>query len=132
MAIVMAVTMTSRPLLEVTLAHDRNPLFVTLSSGDIRNGYTIKILNKLREYARYELHVEGLDGATISVVGHEPGARGRFSLEAPPDGVASFRVFVAAAKSALGDDAVPVTFVLEDAKSGITDHHSSTFRGPDK
>jgi cytochrome c oxidase accessory protein FixG len=132
MAAIMTLSLTSRPLLDVNLARDRNPLFVTLSSGDIRNGYTIKILNKLREYVRYELRVEGVEGATITVVGEAPEANGRYSLQAPPDGLASFRVFVAAPKASLSDPATTLTFILEDATRGISDTHDTTFRGPGK
>ena len=38
-----------RPTLEINVLHDRNPLFVRLSDGGMRNGYTVKILNKLHE-----------------------------------------------------------------------------------
>ena len=36
-------------MLEVSVLHDRNPLFVKLSDGGVRNGYTVKLLNKLYE-----------------------------------------------------------------------------------
>ncbi len=36
----------AKPTLEVTAIPDRNPLFVKLSDGSIRNGYTLKISNK--------------------------------------------------------------------------------------
>ena len=38
-----------RSTLDVTVLRDRAPLFVRLSDGGIRNGYTIKIVNKRRE-----------------------------------------------------------------------------------
>ena len=34
-----------RDRLDINVRHDRNPLFVVLSDGSIRNGYDIKILN---------------------------------------------------------------------------------------
>ncbi|MBV8535675.1 MAG: cytochrome c oxidase accessory protein CcoG, partial [Alphaproteobacteria bacterium] len=37
-----------RSTLDLTVLHDRAPLFVMLSDGSIRNGYTIKIVNKTR------------------------------------------------------------------------------------
>ena len=45
----MAALLARRTTTELTVLHDRDPLFVTLSSGSIRNGYTVKILNKARE-----------------------------------------------------------------------------------
>ena len=37
-----------RSTLDVTVLRDRAPLFVRLSDGGVRNGYTIKIVNKTR------------------------------------------------------------------------------------
>ena len=39
----------SRDRLEINVLHDRNPQFVTLSDGSIRNGYTVKLLNMIPE-----------------------------------------------------------------------------------
>ncbi|TIT70840.1 MAG: cytochrome c oxidase accessory protein CcoG, partial [Mesorhizobium sp.] len=39
----------TRDRLQVNVLHDRNPQFVTLSDGSIRNGYTVKLLNMIPE-----------------------------------------------------------------------------------
>jgi cytochrome c oxidase accessory protein FixG len=52
---VMLAALIMRSPLELHVLHDRNPLFVQLSSGEIRNGYIIKILNKTHEHSTYEL-----------------------------------------------------------------------------
>ena len=59
-----------RPDLEVSVLRDRNPLYVKLSDGGVRNGYTVKVLNKL--YAPHAL-VSALRVSRrgLSVVGHE-------------------------------------------------------------
>ena len=52
MAIVGVIMLTAlllRPELEVSVLHDRNPIWVKLSEGGMRNGYTLKLLNKLYE-----------------------------------------------------------------------------------
>ena len=46
-----------RSTLEINVLHDRNPPFVLLSDGSIRNGYTVKILNKLHEPRVFTLGV---------------------------------------------------------------------------
>ncbi len=33
--------------LEINVLHDRHPLYVQLTDGGLRNGYTVKLLNKL-------------------------------------------------------------------------------------
>ena len=72
---IMVTAWTMRPHLEVSILRDRNPLYVKLSDGGIRNGYTIKVLNKLYEPHVFNLGVDGLPGATLTVVGHENEAR---------------------------------------------------------
>ena len=46
-SLIMVVALVLRPELGVNVLHDRNPLYVRLSDGGARNGYTIKLLNKL-------------------------------------------------------------------------------------
>ena len=43
---------------ETTILHDRNPMFVMLSDGSIRNGYVIKIMNKSDEVKHFSLHIK--------------------------------------------------------------------------
>jgi len=43
---VMIHSLSTKPTLEISAIPDRNPLFVKLSDGSIRNGYTLKISNK--------------------------------------------------------------------------------------
>ena len=57
----------------LTVQKDRNPLFVKLSNGDIRNGYTLKLLNKLNEPRRFSVAPEGIAGAYLFVQGEGPG-----------------------------------------------------------
>ena len=43
---VMTFTLATRRNDGISVIHDRNPLFVRLSDGAVRNGYAIRILNK--------------------------------------------------------------------------------------
>ena len=43
---VMTVALAMRATLGLSVLHDRAPLFVRLPDGDLRNGYTVKIVNK--------------------------------------------------------------------------------------
>ncbi|WP_020559956.1 cytochrome c oxidase accessory protein CcoG [Thiofilum flexile] len=76
---------SSTKQLELSIVQVRNPLFVTLSDGSIRNSYEIKINNKTMSPARYKLELEGLEGAKLSL-GSEVG-----DLVVKPD--SSLRVF---------------------------------------
>ena len=57
---IMLVALLNRSTLEINVLHDRNPPYVLLSDGGIRNGYTVKILNKLHEPHEFTLEVRGL------------------------------------------------------------------------
>ncbi|MGH1420072.1 MAG: cytochrome c oxidase accessory protein CcoG [Hyphomicrobiaceae bacterium] len=54
-----------RDRLDVNVLHERNPVFVRLSDGSIRNGYQLKILNMKTEPRRFEISISGLEGAKI-------------------------------------------------------------------
>ena len=69
---IMLVALLNRATLEINVLNDRNPPFVRLSDGGLRNGYTIKILNKLHQPRDFTLAIEGLSGARLAIVGLEP------------------------------------------------------------
>ncbi len=51
--------------LDLNVMHDRNPLLVKLSNGDIRNGYERHILNKTHEDRTYSLEIDGIKSNKI-------------------------------------------------------------------
>jgi cytochrome c oxidase accessory protein FixG len=127
---VMAFGLGNRSTLDVNLLRDRNPLFVTLSDGTIRNGYTFKIMNRARADRQFVLTLEGISGATLSVLGG-PTDTDRLALETAPDKVETFRVFVRAPRGALAGESTPLRFVLiEDTPEGEYSIQDNVFRGP--
>src|SRR5207247_11172431 len=58
----------NRSVLDVSVLHDRNPVFVQLSDGSLRNAFTVKILNKMHAARTFRIATEGLKGAELSVV----------------------------------------------------------------
>lgn len=99
-----------RPSLELHVLHDRNPLFVQLSSGEIRNGYVIKILNKTHKHRTYALRVNGVENAQIDV--KAAGEIHANNLYVPADSVGSYHVFVSA--DVQPDKPRHMTFTLSD------------------
>lgn len=93
---IMLYGLTHRDPVELHVLHDRNPLFVTMSDGRIRNGYDVKILNKTHTDKKYSLSVDGLSGADIRVQG--AGNLEASHLPVFADSVGHFRVFVTADK----------------------------------
>ena len=85
--------------LDVNVVPDRNPLYVTLSDGAIRNGYTIKILNKRQEPRTFRLTVDKLPGATMEMVG-DAGAKGTsFDVPVDADKLKAVKIYVCDARS---------------------------------
>ncbi|MFA5898536.1 MAG: cytochrome c oxidase accessory protein CcoG [Hyphomicrobium sp.] len=127
---VMLTAWLNRAVLEVNVLHDRNPVFVQLSDGGLRNGYVIKILNKEHDVRRLRLEVAGLDGARMNVVG--------FTGESPtidivPDNLRALKVFVtmpASMRDRLSGSSTPFRFSVIDAVDGTILNHDAAFRGP--
>ena len=123
--------LATRSTLDITVLHDRNPLFVTLSDGSIRNGYTIKILNKSSEPRSFALTLDLPQGASLSAIGPDQSATGGpvvFTI--PPDSVASRQVFVQLPRDRLDSDVMDIAFVLSDTDGDESVRYVSSFRGP--
>lgn len=120
---VMLYSLLTRSPIDLTVMHDRNPLFVKLSNGDIRNGYELNIINKTHEDSVYSLHVEGVDvRKTVLKSTHE------ISMNEIPvfaDSVGHFRFFLTSNKHT--ESRNPVRFTLTDRDTGETDQEESVF-----
>ncbi|MEM7021900.1 MAG: cytochrome c oxidase accessory protein CcoG [Pseudomonadota bacterium] len=127
---VLLIGLALRSSVDVNILHDRNPLFVTLSDGSIRNGYTVKILNKTYEPQHYDLRIEGLPGATMAVIGQDVEGASQLSLLANPDSVTSYRVFVTAPRAEVTEEAMSITMVVDQQPEGASASHRTVFRGP--
>ncbi|WP_193370232.1 cytochrome c oxidase accessory protein CcoG [Pelagibius marinus] len=125
--LIMLFTLVTRSDLDVNILRDRNPLFVTLSDGSIRNGYTVKIINKQHAERHFTLAVEGLPGASIDIVGNDVTAA---DLQVDPDDLESYRVFVSAPRDSLEDDSLDLRFLITDKADGTRVTYDSVFRGP--
>jgi cytochrome c oxidase accessory protein FixG len=126
---VMIASLAMRQSIYLSVMHDRNPLFVRLSDGSIRNGFTIRIANKKLDERRYALTLEGLPDAKIDIVGGEIDPQGRPIVRVGPDQTLEARVLVtdtAAAASTSTD----LLFTLTDLASGETTSTSDHFKAP--
>jgi cytochrome c oxidase accessory protein FixG len=126
--LIMLVALVTRPDLDLNVLHDRNPLYVKLSDGGVRNGYTVKLLNKLYLPRAFNIGVAGLPGATLDMVGHDGGV-----VPVPPDNIQQVRLYVTLDKQgvkALQEQATEFNFVITDIASGAKTEHEATFQGP--
>jgi polyferredoxin len=110
---------------------DRNPLSVTLANGAIRNGYTVKILNKLYQERTYRLAIEGLPGARLSVLGLESAVSPEITVV--PDTLREVKAFVAVPVESLReikDEVTPFAFLVTDTTEGRETRRAASFRRP--
>ncbi|BDW87554.1 cytochrome c oxidase accessory protein CcoG [Thalassospira tepidiphila] len=130
-ASVMMFGLANRSVLELNVLRDRNPLFVALSDGDVRNGYTLKVLNKEQAEKTYVLSLEGIDATDFQIIGLTPNQDGTYDLDVAPDRVGSFRVFVAADPQTLDGKSTPFEFTVTDKETGNTETYDTVFAGPE-
>ncbi|MEM7524225.1 MAG: 4Fe-4S dicluster domain-containing protein [Pseudomonadota bacterium] len=111
----------------MAVLHDRQPLFVRLTDGSVRNAYTLRVTNKTNDAMTLELVVDGLPPAVQTSIRNQDGPR----LELAPGAVASKRVFLVAPRGAVPLGQTPVTFMLVDPATGAaTQTAESYFWGP--
>jgi cytochrome c oxidase accessory protein FixG len=120
-AAAMLVALLMRAPFELHVLHDRNPLFVQLSDGSVRNSYTVKILNKEHATRSYALTTDDLDGVRMTVVGQSDAV-----LVVPPDSVGQFRVMLVASPVA-GHPRREVELKVRELETGVTAERETMF-----
>ena len=91
---IMLFTLATREDEGISVIHDRNPMFVRLSDGSVRNGYTIRIVNKHLKTREFALNFNGLPATLIDLVGVPPRGDGEPWIEVGPDQTRELRVVV--------------------------------------
>ena len=122
--------LSHKTAIEVNVVPDRNPLYVQVSGGGIRNGYTVRILNKRHGVHKFSISVTGLlKDPSLSYVGIEAGEP---PVEINSDGVRSVKVYVTVpGEEAAGMPAVAnIGFIVRDTVDGTEAKRSANFRGP--
>ncbi|MDJ0612339.1 MAG: cytochrome c oxidase accessory protein CcoG [Rhizobiaceae bacterium] len=117
--IFMITHLTMRDRLDVKVLHDRNPQFVVLSDGSIRNGYEVKILNMKGEAQQFLITVGGLRGPLISEAGSKGIPRNWLATEVQPDQTRAIKVFLTMRPDRIFQSSTPFTFTV--SQMGSTD-----------
>jgi len=126
-----ALSLGTRRTTEVNILHERTPLYVQMSDGTIRNGYTYKILNMVRQDRVYNLKLSGINGATMEVVG---GAKdvAEMDLSVPGDEITTLRLYVNAPEENVTDKKTDIIFVLTEKSQGTELRSTTLFAGPER
>ena len=129
---VMLFGLLTRSVLEINIIRDRQPLYVTLSDGSVRNGYTVKLLNMQQQEREFLIGTAKIDGAQISTIGESVKVTrdGRLKVTVAPDQVGAFRIFIKADPGVLEAQSSDMLFTFTDPATEEVVTHATTFVGP--
>ena len=118
-ASIMLLGFVTRRTIDLDVLRDRNPNYVTLSNGDVRNAYTLKLMNRSTRERDFYLSVEDVRSSAVNVIG-----LGKVSLPVKlsvgADKVRSVRVLVTISAQDVKAGEQPITFALSDATHSET------------
>lgn len=130
--LVMLFGLGQRTRLDISAQQDRNPLYVRLADGDIRNGYTVKVRNMQARPREVEIGVEDLAGARMwATGGSRDAAAATLRTVVPPDSLAKLRIFVVAPGAGEQRDPIGFTVRALDAQGG-SDRTELYFERPEE
>lgn len=121
----------NRTRIDLSVAQGRNPEWVRLSDGAIRNSYTVKVRNMEERPRQVAITVSGLPGAVLwDETGDRRRAGQRLTLPVAADQVRPVQLFVAA--PAAGPERADLVFTVRalDAEGG-TAHAKTRFDRPE-
>jgi polyferredoxin len=127
---IMIFTLATRDSEGISVIHDRNPMFVRLSDGALRNGYTIRIVNKQLKYRDFIVGVSGLPSTLVDFVGLPPRADGRQLVSVGPDQTREVRVVVTDFSTTPPAPSTTILFRLFDVNTGEVAEMRDHFFGP--
>jgi polyferredoxin len=111
---IMLLTFTFRHTLDLDVMRDRNPDYVQLADGAVRNAYTLKLMNRSREARTLQLGVSGIQARQVRLIG-DGEIISSVPLRVDADKVRTVRVLVTVAPDNLSQSR-GLTFVLSDGR----------------
>jgi cytochrome c oxidase accessory protein FixG len=107
---------SQRSPIDLHVLRDRNPTFVVLHDGSIRDGYTLKIANRSFFDAQAEIRFVGVDSVRLKTPG-APSAAAALTATIPANEVRAVRVFVTAPTTAITSPSMPARFRIRMANT---------------
>ena len=127
-ALVLALALRER--LDVNVLRDRNPIYVVLSDGSIRNGYDVKILNMRPEPRSFRIGIDGLPGASMKQAGSDADAAPVIEVAVKPDQLRAVKLFVRVPAASAGSGERTFRFVVTDVESHDETSYTARFGAP--
>ena len=128
----MLVHLSLRERLDVKVIADRNPQFVLLSDGSIRNGYELKILNMKGEAQQFLINISGLRDPLVAEASTNLTPRSWLATEVPADKAKSLKIFVTMPKGQIFQSSTPFAFTVSQMGSRDQKSVDATFEAPRK
>jgi cytochrome c oxidase accessory protein FixG len=116
---VMLYSLLTRSTMSINVLHDRNPLFVQLTDGGVRNDYTVRLLNKGAARS-FVLDVSGLPDAQLAVAGVSRLPDGKMVVDVGQDQTREIRLSVRVNPAALPSKTVDLDINATDTATGQT------------
>jgi cytochrome c oxidase accessory protein FixG len=129
-AAAMGVTLATRRSLGCDVMHDRNPIYIMLSDGSVRNVYTVRVLNPKGYERKFDLSLAGLPSGKLAVMGEPAGGTKGVAVVAPPNQTLELRVMVTTPPDAHLPQSTPIQMVLTDGKTGEKVKTRDYFKAP--
>jgi len=116
---VMLYSLLARSTMSINALHERNPLFVQLADGGVRNDYTVRLLNKGAERS-FALDIAGLPGAQVHVAGVSRKPDGKLIVDVGLDQTREIRLSVQVDAASVPPATVDVEINATDVATGQT------------
>jgi cytochrome c oxidase accessory protein FixG len=126
----MGVTLATRRSLGVDVMHDRNPIYVSLSDGSVRNAYTVRILNQKGFTRDFKLSMTGLPQGRLEIQGQPAAVADGAAITVSADQTLELRVLVTVPDGVKLPQSTPIQVVLTDAKTGEVAKRADFFKSP--
>ena len=125
--------MATLPPVSAHAEPQRNPPFVQLSDGSVRNDYALRLAHRRAGLAEVTLRVEGLEGAQLRLGTQDGAPAPLLRLAIGPDRSLDERLLVQLPRAAVPSGRHAITIVLSDPESGAElARLPSYFWGPER
>ncbi|QJQ33452.1 cytochrome c oxidase accessory protein CcoG [Sphingomonas lacunae] len=121
----------NRTRIDISAQQERNPIYVLLSDGDVRNAYTVRLRNMENRPREMEVSMAGLSGGRMwRGEDTEANAADRFVLTVAPDSVQKLTINVVAPYEGQQRDEFALSVKALDQQGG-SDSHDVVFERPE-
>ena len=119
-AAAVAVGLATMPVVSIDLEPSRNPPFIKLSDGSVRNDFVIRLAHRLPSLPSVLITVEGLPSAQVRLSSTEANANGAATLKMNTDRTGSDRLLITLPQAEASIKRQPIAICFVDSSTGVT------------